>query len=541
MKIIITILSIIAMLCCPLHSDAKKKEKKAVVPQMQNYPSAKIGEYRMHGGDVVMRVKVLMPEELENASDEERKEAVKQLAQMLNSRAITAYLRNYLVNRETVYALTFNDDCSVDRKLDVPYPMFVYVKPFGDIYMCPGDTVDITVNFRAKSREDAFVFDGTGLSGEVNRTMRDIDRKYLNQENYASFRIDNASRIDSLLIWKNNQVARLDSMVVKMNEGLPELAGCSPLASDIIRTRILVWYAQMLFDPYDCLQGDFDRDEYCRNYFDFLAPREKYLLDNPLLMISADHFYFNRIEFGPLRPLLPKVVCLYPSRYERENDVFYGDSLYTIRRAFADGMKKIGDNIHVGPDNLTSQICMMRQILSLLDGGIYNDDYYEMVAGHLAEVLPYITNPDLARLTTLAYRDFVKTHESPVEENGLSTRADSIFRRIIQPYEGNVVVVDFWSMSCGPCRRGMLDDRETVEALKDKPVKFLYVTSDGPEACNPWLDENNIKGEHIFITGSEWSQMQEKFNFSGIPFHVLVDKSGKVRTDGKNYMDLLNE
>ena len=87
----------------------------------------------------------------------------------------------------------------------------------------------------------------------------------------------------------------------------------------------------------------------------------------------------------------------------------------------------------------------------------------------------------------------------------------------------------------------MLDDRETVEALKDKPVKFLYVTSDGPEACNPWLEENNIKGEHIFITGSEWSQMQEKLNFSGIPFHVLVDKSGKVRTDGKNYMDLLNE
>ncbi|WP_168184324.1 hypothetical protein [Muribaculum gordoncarteri] len=31
---------------------------------MQNYPSATIGEYRMHGGDVLMRVKVLMPEEL---------------------------------------------------------------------------------------------------------------------------------------------------------------------------------------------------------------------------------------------------------------------------------------------------------------------------------------------------------------------------------------------------------------------------------------------------------------------------------------------
>ncbi len=64
MKIIITILSILVMLCCPLQSDAKKKSNKTVVPQMQNYPSATIGEYRMHGGDVLMRVKVLMPEEL---------------------------------------------------------------------------------------------------------------------------------------------------------------------------------------------------------------------------------------------------------------------------------------------------------------------------------------------------------------------------------------------------------------------------------------------------------------------------------------------
>ena len=109
MKIIITILSILVMLCCPLHSDAKKKSKKTVVPQMQNYPSATIGEYRMHGGDVLMRVKVLMPEELKKASEEEQKIAFKQLAQRLNTGAITAYLRNYLINRETVHAMNFND------------------------------------------------------------------------------------------------------------------------------------------------------------------------------------------------------------------------------------------------------------------------------------------------------------------------------------------------------------------------------------------------------------------------------------------------
>lgn len=56
------------------------------------------------------------------------------------------------------------------------------------------------------------------------------------------------------------------------------------------------------------------------------------------------------------------------------------------------------------------------------------------------------------------------------------TKGDSIFQRIIEPYKGNVLYVDFWEMSCGPCRAGMLAMRDEVKANKDKPVKYLYVT-----------------------------------------------------------------
>lgn len=540
MKKFFPFIVLMALFLYPLSMEAKKKAKEPMIPQMQNYPSATIGEYRLHGGEVVFQNHIILPENVKDLPLGEKEEAIKRLSQMLNSKGSTVYLRNYLVNQESVRAVTFNEDCAFDIKLNVPYPMFVYVAPFGDIYMCPGDTVYVDINFAAKTREEAFSFDGTGLSGEVNRLMNKVNPKYL--DTYSDYRIENASQIDSLMVWRDEQVARMDSMVVKMNEGLPELKECSLLASDIVRTKILVWHLQMIMDAYtNWLEGDYDRDAFRRSYFDFLAPREKYLLDNNLLMISADKFFFNRLEFGPLFPLLPTAMQFYPHEFVAEVYTLVGDSLQTYGKTFAEGMQKIGEQLHINPNGFSSQVCLMNELFRAIEH--YSDIFgsNDVVADQVAYMMPYITDHALARIATLTYRDFVKSHETTVADDKLLTRGDSIFQRIIEPYKGNVLLVDFWEMSCAPCRGGMLNDRERVEAMKDKPMKYLYITDDDPEKCNKWMDENNIKGEHIFITRSEWSYLQEKFNFSSIPFHVLVDKSGKVRTDGKSYEELMAE
>lgn len=540
MKKFCLFITLMALFLYPLSMEAKKKVKVPMIPQMENYPSATIGEYRLHGGEVVFQNHINLPESVKDLPLEEKKEAIKQLSKMLNSKGSTVYLRNYLVNQESVRAVTFNDDCVFDIKLNVPYPMFVYVAPFGDIYMCPGDTVYVNIDLEAQNREDAFGFDGTGLSGEVNRLMKKVNRKYLGTPSY--YRIQNASQIDSLMMWRDEQLARMDSMVVKMNEGLPELEGCSLLASDIVRTKILVWHLQMILDAYFFwLEGDFDRDAFWRNYFDFLAPREKYLIDNNLLMISADLFFFNRLECGAFLPLSPKFLEFYPHEFCAEKYAQMGDSLQTHGKTFAEGMQKIGEQLHINPNGFSSQVCLMRHMFNNIER---NKDFYgnnDVIADQVAYMIPYLTEPALARIATLTYRDFIKNHETKVAEDKVLTRGDSIFQRIIEPYKGNVLLVDFWEMSCGPCRKGMINQREEVEAMKDKPIKYLYITDSEPEASNKWMGDNNIKGEHIFITSEEWSLMQEKFNFSSIPFHVLVDKSGKVRTDGKSYEELMAE
>ena len=91
--------------------------------------------------------------------------------------------------------------------------------------------------------------------------------------------------------------------------------------------------------------------------------------------------------------------------------------------------------------------------------------------------------------------------------------------------------MDFWGIGCGPCRKGMLNQRTLVEQYKDAPVRFLYICNekDSPrEPSEKFLTDNNIQGEHIFISSDEWNLLTNKFQFNAIPFTLLIDRNGNI-------------
>ena len=532
------------MLLIPMGMVAKKKVTKPEIPQLQNFPSSTLSEYRLHAGEAVFRGKLInFPKEVMDASEEEKKEAFKMLADILNSKGITMYIRDAVLNTEKVRAITFNDDCTFDMKIQLPHPMFVNLAPIRNIFMCPGDTIDFVINLTAKNKEETRIIQATGLSGEVNRIVEEVDKKYTKFDQSSTFRLENVNQMDSLMEWRNQQLARLDSMVIKMNAGLPELQGCSPLASDIVRSYILFQYGERIIrsGDTDFVQNDLDSEKteaFMRRYFDFIAPREKYLFNNPMMMIAAEDGYVNDTHFCMFfQPIFAGATTYYPYMYWPEM-ASEEENLTTKRTKIANGIKKVSEMYNISTNSLMLQTCLMRNVFYEQKG--YKCDY-DIFAEDVAAIIPYITDPDLARFTTIAYRERVKKGEASVAEDKLLTKGDSIFHRIISPYKGNVLSIDFWAMSCGPCRAGMLEDREMVERLKDQPIKFIYLTNDDPEKCNKWMEENNIKGEHVFISRKEWSHLKEKFSFNGIPFHVYVDKQGKIRDIEQSVEELLNE
>ena len=532
-----TILTILlAMLIAPVGMQAKKKEKKAEVPQLQNFPSAELNEFRLHGGNVVVQGHFVVPEEAKG------EKVPQEVLNQINGR-FTVIMRDYIVRKEKTSVIEFKNDGTFSMNVYVPYPMQMLIYPLRTVYGCPGDTITVSIDPTKKTKEEGVKFDGTGLSGEVTRLLNSIDDKYCKPD-WSNKVYEKGP--DSLMAWKDDQVAQLDELVRQMNNGLPELAGCSPLASDILRTHILAQRLEHICDYYMRGMSNFrwnapsDMKTYWRQYFSFVAPRAKYLTDNPLLMIAGDDFFFNRVEYAAFEPINAsgRMIGNLPFDYNQAYaDALAKEKLQTPREFRMNTMKELQEKLHVSPTDFSAQVCHLRSVFCTLK---WLGDRYDQAADEVAAAMSVVSHPELIRQGLLTYRVFIKDNKIKVVEDKPMTKGDSIFQRIIEPYKGNVLYVDFWEMSCGPCRGGMLQMRDEVEANKDKPVKYLYVTDDTPEKCKSFLEPNNIKGEHIHITRSEWGYLQEKFQFTGIPFVVHVDKQGKVR-ENVTVEQLLNE
>jgi hypothetical protein len=68
--------------------------------------------------------------------------------------------------------------------------------------------------------------------------------------------------------------------------------------------------------------------------------------------------------------------------------------------------------------------------------------------------------------------------------------------------------------------------------MKDQPVRFLYVCDEKEsprERTEKWLNENNIKGEHIFLKHEEWLLLNAKLQFNATPFSITVDEAGNIK------------
>jgi len=99
----------------------------------------------------------------------------------------------------------------------------------------------------------------------------------------------------------------------------------------------------------------------------------------------------------------------------------------------------------------------------------------------------------------------------------------------LSSFKGKFVLVDFWASWCLPCRRENPNVVEAYNKYKDKNFTILGVSLDKEK--DDWIGA--IRSDKLSWTQvsdlQEWkSAAVSTFNFSGIPFNILVDPEGKI-------------
>ena len=115
--------------------------------------------------------------------------------------------------------------------------------------------------------------------------------------------------------------------------------------------------------------------------------------------------------------------------------------------------------------------------------------------------------------------------------------ATDIFRRMVDPFRGKWVYVDFWDIGCAPCKQGI----ESSVALRKKiagmdNLELVFITGDRstpPQVYKEYVAKYMAEETSYLIPEAESILLSQLFNFNAIPHNELVDPDGRI-VRGKN-------
>ena len=533
--------TIITILLTLVTMAGQAKVKPKVITTIKDYPSCAIDEYHFHGGKAVVQGSF-----------------VNRTEHSFSTFNVTG--TDLFSNQDFVRTINIEPDGSFLELISLPHSGWVYFDgaEIPPAFIAVGDTLDLLIN----GTGDETTISGSGATGEVNSVWPRLETQFASKETRTPWEEMNR---EFMLEWKNRKVKELDQIACAIDaDTIAALKDCSDYAKDVLKTSLLAMpLEQMLVAMHQWRWRTRSEDGKpnpaltisAGSFFDFLSARQSYLVDNPLMVFAADGGgVINNMEFSVLSAYLflandmqrwskstdsdelgnYKENFILPHNYNpelhREMLDYDNGLLISVANYYAMCSDSIRSRFGLSNTGFMMQLCLLHRVLDF-DEEDSADWFLTRKAEELAGAMPLFTDPSICHHTVDAYRRFVIEREGNARMETAATPGDSLFQSLKEKYAGNVIYMDFWGIGCGPCRKGMLDQRALVEQYKDAPVRFLYICNekDSPrEPSEKFLTDNNIQGEHIFLSSDEWNLLTNKFQFNAIPFTLLIDRNGNI-------------
>lgn len=94
--------------------------------------------------------------------------------------------------------------------------------------------------------------------------------------------------------------------------------------------------------------------------------------------------------------------------------------------------------------------------------------------------------------------------------------------------KGKLTYIDIWATWCTPCRGEMPALQALEEEYKDKNITFVSLSIDTDKAAwKGFVEGEKLGGVQLYLKGDA-PALFEKYDITGIPRFILVDKEGKI-------------
>ncbi len=103
----------------------------------------------------------------------------------------------------------------------------------------------------------------------------------------------------------------------------------------------------------------------------------------------------------------------------------------------------------------------------------------------------------------------------------------------LEQYRGNVILLDFWAVWCGPCIVEMPNVKGVYEKYKDDNFQIIGISLDNSrDTLVGYLEKEGITWPQFFDENGWQNRVAQMYGINAIPHMYLIDGNGVIRKSG---------
>lgn len=446
---------------------------------------------------------------------------------------LTSQIGDLLMGDVPNVSAEIREDGTFEKRLLLHHPVFNWFftsrekmpKKEVPFYLCPGDTLDITVTFNGKDVPECSY--AGGHAEDVARLLQ-VRTEYLDTYQQCCLF---AGGVDAFNHWA-------DSVYTERLHEVEECAakqGFTPYERRLMLCDVSANFGQAYLSYFLGIRNTTNHDS---SMTERLSDGEVYRVlrrlpcDDSLMMASMYAAWFlNRLNSTILYPLSVKNGS---NVYVEDEDGDLEEELRQFRQEKEEELsffRDFGREIFASPHDVLP--VQLLQLQSINDATGFMIDMEDEAKRNFHVFFPYLSHPQVKEMAQRCFQDLLHQGVAyPLPEGA----ASEFVHKLLAEFPGRYLVLDLWAMWCGPCRKTIMDTKNARRQIRDRSdMKFIFLANENNPEDKDYQDfvRTNLDGEyHLALDDKQFLQLQDLFGFSTIPFNVTLTPDGRIVQNG---------